>query len=104
MKNGDVPPHLRVDDDGPDEPGGNPMQIVENMCEEIEGSHGGLDTDEAAEELIRRLDEAGGFDVPEYLAEALLDCMLELRHLTRRERGSHEINKKAIKKIDIGRN
>ena len=60
------------------------MTIVENMAEEIEESHGGLDTDEAAEELVRRLDDAGSFDVEEILAEMLLDAILELRAITRR--------------------
>ena len=87
MKN-EVPPHLRVDDAFPPKRGSTraALNIVENMVEEIEGSHGGLglETNEAAEELIRRLDEAGGFDVPELIAELLLDCMLELRSITRR--------------------
>ena len=85
MKN-EVPPHLRVDDAFPPKRGSTraALNIVENMVEEIEGSHGGLDTGEAAEELIRRLDDAGGFDVPELMAEMLLDTMLELRSITRR--------------------
>ena len=62
------------------------MQIVENMVEEIEESHGRLDTDEAAEELIRRLDDAGEGNLTELLAEMLLDTMLELRSITRRSR------------------
>ncbi len=78
----EVPPHLQVDVAKPSSL--KLMQIVENMAEEIESSHGGLDTDEAAEELIRRLDEAGSTDVPEFLAEMLLDSILELRSVTRR--------------------
>ena len=84
MSRDQIPPHLRVEDGMPDRSGGSLRQIVENMVDEIEGSHGGLDTKEAAEELIRRLDASGSHDVPELLAEMLLSAVLELRGMSRR--------------------
>ena len=58
-------------------------RIVQNMVEEIEGSHGGLTFEEAAEELVRRLSALGGPELSSMneVAEALARCCL--RQMTR---------------------
>ena len=84
MSRDQVPPHLRVDSDGDDygaTPNTDVMRIVKNMVEEIEGSHGGLTFDEAAEELVRRVSALGTpelssmNEVAEVLAQILLTQM-----------------------------
>ena len=82
MTRDQIPPHLRVDDDQPPG-GGSELEIVQDMVNEIEGSHGGLDTEEAAGELVMRLEATGG-DTAEFLAQALLDAELKLRSMARR--------------------
>ena len=84
-----LPPHLDIEDayDG----GGTGSsgdaevkRIVQNMVDEIEGSRGGLGTDEAAEELVRRLAAAGPGDIALLLAEMLLEDRLNSRSRQRR--------------------
>ena len=65
------------------------MPLISAMVAEIEGSHGGLDSEEAALELVRRIDashsDMDGMDaVAESLAMAALDLMLRRRSGGRR--------------------
>ncbi len=46
-----------------------------NMVEEIEGSHGGLDTEEAAEELVRRLVSLPGQEDPSSILSSVAHSM-----------------------------
>ena len=80
MTRDQIPPHLRVDDDDYGAtPNTDVMRIVKNMVEEIEGSHGGLAFDEAAEELVRRLSALGTPELSSMneVAEALAQILLQ---------------------------
>jgi hypothetical protein len=83
-----LPPHLDVEDSYDGGGAGSSgdaevKRIVQNMVEEIEGSHGGLTFEEAAEELVRRLSALGGPELSSMneVAEALARCCL--RQMTR---------------------
>ena len=79
---GQLPPHLSIEDAYEGESDIiDVMSIVKTMAAEVEGSHGGLDTQEAALELVRRIDmshpDTDGIEaVAESLAMAALDLAL----------------------------
>ena len=88
---GQIPPSLDMEDAYEGESDIiDVMQLISAMAAEIEGSHGGLDTQEAAFELVRRIDMAhpdtDGIDaVAESLAMAALDLILQNRSASRRK-------------------
>ena len=85
-----LPPHLDIEDAYEGESDIiDVMPLISAMAAEIEGSHGGLGSEEAAYELIRRIDmshpDTDGIDgVAESLAMAALDLMLRNRSAGRR--------------------
>lgn len=82
MTRDQIPPHLRVDDDDRPRGGGSELKLVQNIVDDIEGSHGGLGIPEAATELVRQL-RGLGIDAVQFLAEALLDAELDRRSAER---------------------
>ena len=85
-----LPPHLDIEDAYEGESDIiDVMPLISAMAAEIEGSHGGLGSEEAAYELIQRIDmshpDTDGIDgVAESLAMAALDLMLRSRSRGRR--------------------